>query len=108
MKLLNVGCALLPLVSSTAIPAKKSSNTIIDFGLIALHSASPIHLSSINASGNKFWIGKDTTTYCPAINELDCSQFKNTTAFSAATNSDFLGMVSPQNPLSLSEPAPKK
>ena len=102
MKVLNIGAALLPLVSSTAILPRQSDETYIDFGLIAIHSASPIHLSSINASGSKFWIGKDTATFCPVIEGLDCSQFKNITAFTQGSNSDFLGLVRPiSSPLNL-------
>lgn len=41
-------------------------------GLIATHSASPIHLSSINASGQAFWIGKDTSTFCPLTPKSSC------------------------------------
>jgi len=35
------------------------------FGVIASHSASAIHLQSVNANGLNFWIGKETTTYQP-------------------------------------------
>lgn len=35
-------------------------------GLIATRSASPVHLQSINASGQAFWIGKETASFCPA------------------------------------------
>ena len=36
------------------------------FGLVAVHSGSPIHFQSINANGRGFWIGKDTATFCPS------------------------------------------
>ena len=99
MKVLNVGAALLPLVSGSAIPSKQPVEKINTFGIIALHSTSPIHLQSVNAAGTKFWIGKDTATYCPDIDGLDCSQFQNITAFSSASNSDYLGLVRPLFPL---------
>ena len=98
MKLVNAGTALLPLASCTAILPRQLDETYTDFGLIAIHSGSPIHLSSINASGNKFWIGKDTTTFCPVIEGLNCSQFKNITAFTQGSDSDFLGLVSTNHP----------
>ena len=96
MKYLGVGAAMAPLVASMAILPR---DTIKNFGLIAIHSASPIHLSSVNAAGNKFWIGKDTQTYCPAIEGLDCSHFQNITAFSQGSKSDTLGLVRPNSSL---------
>ena len=36
------------------------------FGLLASHSASPIHLQAIHAQGESLWIGKKTQKYCPA------------------------------------------
>ncbi|KAL8784422.1 MAG: hypothetical protein Q9195_009050 [Heterodermia aff. obscurata] len=83
---------MAPLVASMAILPRQPSDTIKNFGLIAIHSASPIHLSSVNAAGDKFWIGKDTQTFCPAIQGLDCSHFQNITAFSQGSKSDFLGL----------------
>jgi hypothetical protein len=34
------------------------------FTLFAAHSASPIHLQSINANNLNFWIGKPTSSIC--------------------------------------------
>jgi len=34
------------------------------FTLIAARSGSPIHLQSINANNESFWIGKPTLSYC--------------------------------------------
>lgn len=43
------------------------------FGLIASHSTSPIHLQTVNANGQAFWVGKDTATYCPPnIEGINC------------------------------------
>ena len=108
MKLVNAGTALLPLASCTAILPRQLDETYTDFSLIAIHSGSPIHLSSINASGNKFWIGKDTTTFCPVIDGLNCSQFKNITAFTQASDSDFLGLVSTNSSLQTGIRCPRK
>ena len=95
IEILHGAAALLPLVSTSAIMPRQADDTIFHFGLIAINSGSPIHLSSVNASDSKFWIDKPTSTFCPAIDGLDCSQFKNFTAFSEASGSDFLGLVRP-------------
>jgi hypothetical protein len=42
------------------------------FGLMSVRSASPIHFGQINASGGSFWIGKNTSTYCPEIVGYSC------------------------------------
>ncbi|SMQ51946.1 unnamed protein product [Zymoseptoria tritici ST99CH_1A5] len=52
------------------------------FNLLAAHSASPIHLSPINANGGALWIGKPQSDYCPpGISGLTCS---NTTGLDTA------------------------
>lgn len=58
--------ALAAAGSAAALPAPQAGTTTpLKFGGLALRSASPIHLSPINANGLEFWIGKNTTTYCP-------------------------------------------
>ncbi|EAW08989.1 IgE-binding protein [Aspergillus clavatus NRRL 1] len=37
------------------------------FQVTALRSSSPIHFLGMTASGNSFWLGGETTTYCPDI-----------------------------------------
>lgn len=39
---------------------------------LAARSASPIHYGSINAAAGKFWIGRDTSSYCPSSVVDDC------------------------------------
>lgn len=39
--------------------------SVSQFGMIATHSTSAVHLQSVNANGGKFWVGKPTATYCP-------------------------------------------
>lgn len=56
-------------------PLPQSSGPV---GLIATHSASPIHLQSINASGQAFWIGKETSSYCPLTDQSLCPPGKDT------------------------------
>lgn len=48
---------------ATALPTTQSSGP---FGVIALRSASPIHLLPMNAAGEKFYLGGSTASYCPS------------------------------------------
>ena len=84
--------ALLPLAAARALLPRQANFTTTDFGLIAIHSGSAIHLSSINAADSKFWIGKDTQTYCPEIEGLVCPT-ESYTAFAATSGYSTLGMV---------------
>ncbi|KAB8233449.1 hypothetical protein ETB97_000718 [Aspergillus alliaceus] len=52
---------LLPLLAAAAPTAPENP----PFGVMATHSASPIHLLPMNAAGQKFWLGGETTSYCP-------------------------------------------
>ena len=90
--LIWLSAAFLSLAAGKALLPRQSNSTITSFGVIAIHSGSPIHLSSVNASGNLFWIGKQTATYCPAINGLVCPPGNNT-AFDVTSGSDYLAMV---------------
>lgn len=65
--------SVLPIL---AIPITRATSDT--FGGIAIHSASPIHLSSINAAGNYFWIGKPTSSYCPSTVVEVCPDGKYT------------------------------
>ncbi|EOD48974.1 hypothetical protein GTA08_BOTSDO10587 [Neofusicoccum parvum] len=48
---------------------------------LSVRSASPIHYGSINAAGSKFWIGKETSSYCPS-EVVDCAPYPgNVTVF---------------------------
>jgi hypothetical protein len=67
--------AIISALASLAIaaPAVRSANSNV-FQVVASHSGSAVHLSAINASGQSFFIGKPTSTYCPSgISGLDCS-----------------------------------
>lgn len=48
-----------------ASPLSPRQETRARFSIIAAHSGSPVHLQSVNANGQAFWIGKATATYCP-------------------------------------------
>lgn len=73
--------AALPLLAAAA-PAPAASAAPVassgPIGLIATHSASPIHLSSVNAAGQNFYIGKDTSSYCPLTPASSCPPGKDT------------------------------
>lgn len=66
--------SLLSLALGSPISPRQDDNYTppLTFGVIAARSASPVHLRSVNANGNAFWIGKDTQTYCPQIPNLVC------------------------------------
>lgn len=51
------------------------------FTLLTARSASPIHLSPLNANGGGLWVGKPQSDYCPVIQGLTCA---NTTGLSTA------------------------
>jgi hypothetical protein len=62
--------ALLPALI-TATPLKRQFCG--PFGMIAIHSGDPrVHLHSINANSNLFWIGQPTASYCPDHSITDC------------------------------------
>ncbi|KAI9876764.1 MAG: hypothetical protein M1830_005751 [Pleopsidium flavum] len=64
--------ALLSLLPSTQSAGQPSNNS--PFTLIAAHSGSAIHLQSIEASSEHFFIGTRPSTYCPVppLNQSDC------------------------------------
>ena len=64
--------SLLPFLASAKPIHPRQSTTPTPFGLIAGRSGSPIHLQTVNANGQRFWIGKDASTYCPSDVVTDC------------------------------------
>ncbi|KAL8832466.1 MAG: hypothetical protein Q9170_004877 [Blastenia crenularia] len=69
--------SLLPLAIGSPLSPRRSDDyppyvPPVTFGVIAARSTSPIHLQSVNANGTTFWIGKDTSIYCPLANQTDC------------------------------------
>lgn len=69
MKLASI-LALIPL--ALALPtasnnnnhhAKRAGNK---FGVMAARSGSPIHFLQLNAAGTSFWLGGETSSYCPS------------------------------------------
>lgn len=52
-------------MKTASILALASSASAVNFGIMVSRSASPIHLTEVNANGRALWIGKDTASYCP-------------------------------------------
>ncbi|CAD6506435.1 BgTH12-07361 [Blumeria graminis f. sp. triticale] len=76
-------------LSSTATPAKPSAfpNTFV---AVTTRSGNPkLHLRPVSASNLNFYIGKETSTYCPLS---DCSGFVNFTVFDAQPNNPNSGL----------------
>lgn len=55
----------LPLLAAAAPTAQATTDANPPFGVMAIHSASPIHYAQLNAAGQKFWLGGQTSSYCP-------------------------------------------
>ncbi|QPG95080.1 hypothetical protein C2857_007595 [Epichloe festucae Fl1] len=68
---------LLPLSFVEASPTYHAANTSA-VAITAALPGSPVHNRPLEASGNKFWIGKPTSTYCP-LNAEECPKGKDTT-----------------------------
>jgi len=72
---------LLSALATAAPTTKRDANTEA-FDAIAIHPGTQaVHLRSISASDSYFYIGKNTTTFCPS--DVDCSTYSNDTSFVA-------------------------
>ncbi|KAL3435546.1 hypothetical protein BDV09DRAFT_167254 [Aspergillus tetrazonus] len=63
---LALASSLLPLLAAaapTSLP--NGAEQPAAFTVMAARSASPIHFLPLTASGQSFWLGGNTTTYCP-------------------------------------------
>jgi hypothetical protein len=54
----------LPLLAAAAPITEPAANPA--FSVMAIRSASPIHYLQLNAAGQKFYLGGNTASYCPA------------------------------------------
>lgn len=91
----SAALALAPLAA--AVPhVARDANT--PFGVIALHSGSPIHFLSLNAAGGKFWLGGKTKTYCPDNVGVPCNKLTNDTILSSAVSLVCIHYHAPRNP----------
>ena len=85
MKSFIAASALAALAAASPLPQAGTTEPL-RFGGMALRSASPIHFGQINANSGAFYIGKNTTTYCPEDSPATCETCKtvntNQTIFS--------------------------
>ncbi|KAI4730988.1 hypothetical protein E4T49_01407 [Aureobasidium sp. EXF-10728] len=76
MKASTIFTTLTAVLPAFAIPTARSTSD--SFGGLAIHSGSPIHLSTLNANGNAFWLNKETHSYCPNTTISSCPPGKYT------------------------------
>lgn len=77
-----------------ALSALASLSNAQFFGIIAARSASPIHLSPINANGGGLWIGKEQSDYCPVVQGLPCPNTTGlSTTYGLGSDSGALGLA---------------
>lgn len=89
---IRLGAALLPIVIAKAILPRQVNSTTTTIRVFATGSYSVIDFSYLNASGNNFWIGKDTASYCPLLNTTLCPVGTDT-AFENRFGEDTLSLV---------------
>ena len=79
--------------SSTPPAAKSQPEPLNDRGyaLFAMRPGSPIHKQAISATSLGFWIGAETSTYCPTDEVPDCATY--TANVTAISGSDGCSMV---------------
>jgi hypothetical protein len=69
-----------PQATTTTTSEAASETSAGPFSLMAIRSGSELQYQPINAADTKFWIFKDTETYCPeGVAGLDCTKLGNTT-----------------------------
>ncbi|KAJ5373000.1 hypothetical protein N7517_005006 [Penicillium concentricum] len=56
----------LPLLAASAPTSQPPAIPNPAFSVMAMRSASPIHFAQLNAAGQKFYLGGETASYCPA------------------------------------------
>lgn len=62
----------LPLLAAAAPTTQATTDANPAFGVMAVRSGSPIHYSQLNAAGQKFWLGGQTSSYCPTEVVKNC------------------------------------
>ena len=91
----TLAVAFAALAAAAPLESRQAGTTEpLRFGGLALRSASPIHLSPINANGLRFVIGKNTTTYTPeGVEGLDPANYNtNQTIFTYLNGAGTLGL----------------
>jgi len=89
-------CTSVLTMASTAMAAaipQAGTTTPLRFGGLSLATGTAVHLSPIAANGLEFFIGKNTTTYCPEDSVVDCSGVNtNSTIFSYFNGQGTVGL----------------
>lgn len=80
MKYILISLALPLLVAAAPVGEPNPPFTVM-----AIRSASPIHYMQMNAAGQKFWLGGETTSYCPTQVVPNCPP-GNQTVFAPGGN----------------------
>ncbi|KAG9560882.1 hypothetical protein KCU71_g295, partial [Aureobasidium melanogenum] len=75
-------------------PFDKRSGPSGAFGGVAIHSGSNIQYASVNAAGQKFWLLKDSQTYCPDVVGSACPN-TTSTQFAGGDNTLSLDTIVP-------------
>lgn len=79
-----IAATLASIAVAAPVEQRQTSNA---FSMISTHSGNPsVHLHSIVANGQRFWLGKMTATYCPVVPNVDCSQTGTSTTVAAQPN----------------------
>ena len=66
------------------------------FGVISARSASPVHLLPLTANGGKFYLGGDSSSYCPPQVGETCNEYPgNYTVFAGGNGGLSLGVIVP-------------
>lgn len=61
----------------SAAPAPVVARDTNNFAAIASRSGDArVHQRAINANGGRFYLGKDSSGYCPNVTAIDCSACK--------------------------------
>ena len=93
----HYGAALLPIVGAKAILPRHANLTATTFRMFAVNSHSVLDFSNVNASETRFWIGRDTATYCPLLNTTLCPAGTDT-LLKNTFGEDTLGLVFRSSP----------
>ena len=96
---ITAAAGLAALASASPLP-QAGTTSPLRFAGMALRSASPIHFGQINANSGAFYIGKNTTTYCPADSAAGPA------CETANTNQTIFSYLNGQQTLSLSTIVP--
>ncbi|OOF95863.1 hypothetical protein ASPCADRAFT_207198 [Aspergillus carbonarius ITEM 5010] len=61
----TLAASVLPLLAAAAPSQPKAARDTTTFSIMSARSGSPIHLLPLNAAGGAFYLGGETSSYCP-------------------------------------------